>query len=385
MKIIESKKETSTGNLYHYCPINNLKINKTDCTICTYHRATDENQASYKIHCGATGTAELIEPDPAKAYDTHKKLKGLALCESGDHIWIEPKLDGVRAIVHCTPNGVFITTRRRDKTGSYSQIQNNVPHLRGHSFLEELGKSGYTILDGEVIVPVVNEQTLPLTMGVVGSKPERAIALQQETGMWLSLNIFDILFLDGQDIRQNQFYLRRSILETKIPNDIPHIRLVDGYVELDSRKRKQAYHEALDNGLEGIIIKDRQAAYGASHAWLKVKEKITLDAIVTGFEAGSVGGKYQDTIGAFNVAVRTPTGALEEIAKVSPGDDLTRAEMYAKLNGLTEQQILDLGIVVEMEAQRWTTGENPRLRHPRIVRYRPDRSEPNTVDLSQYK
>jgi ATP-dependent DNA ligase len=56
--------------------------------------------------------------------------------------------------------------------------------------------------------------------------------------------------------------------------------------------------------------------------------------------------------------------------------------MFQLLNGKSADEITNcLRIIIEIEGQNWT--KDYRIRHPRIVRYRPDRSDPNKVDFSQ--
>ena len=171
--VIESKRRPSTGNLYHYCPWLKENIESLTCANCQWHKGTERLEATYRVSCDfPVEGPELIVFEPAKAYDRVGSYKGDDVINSPRHVIIEPKLDGVRAIVHCTPEGVFITTRRKNKAGQYSQFQDNVPHLRDHLLLTQLGQEGYTIFDAEVIAPV-DDDTLATTMGIVGAHPER--------------------------------------------------------------------------------------------------------------------------------------------------------------------------------------------------------------------
>ena len=369
------------GWLHHRCPLNDGEIDPSTCQTCPHLNHVEERPSKYRLHCDAPSTGpELIEFDPPKAYDSHMGLKGTDLLNSSAHTWLEPKLDGARAIVHCTPDGVFITSRRRDRTGKFNQFQDNIPHIRDHEGLNQLGASGYTIVDAEIIMPV-DTDTLATTMGVVGSGPERAIALQKEKGLAV-LHIFDLARAKNLDMTWEHLHQRRGVLE-----DFEEAGYFDGdYIELvkifrseDAAERKNYLDSCLEAGLEGSIAKDPNASYFESHAWLKLKQKITVDAIVTGWEHGAVGGKYADTLGALKVSVQTPHDGLVEIAKVVPGDDKVRGQLFSTLKELEKEQILGLAIVVEMESQGWT--KDYRLRHPRILRYRKDRSEPNTVEF----
>jgi ATP-dependent DNA ligase len=370
------------GWLHHRCPLNDSEIDPSSCQICPHFDHLEELSSKYRMYCNAPSSGpELIEIKPAKAYDTHQGLKGVELLSSSEHTWLEPKLDGARAIVHCTEDGVFITSRRRDRTGKYNQFQDNIPHIRDHAGLNAIGKIGYTILDAEIIMPV-DTDILATTMGVVGSHPAKAIALQEKKGLAV-LHVFDCPRVWGTDMISDSLHQRREALAHI--NRLGHfdgdtIELVEVLLTEDIEEKKRYLENCLAIGLEGVIAKNPQAGYSDSHAWLKLKQKTTVDAIVTGWEYGSAGGKLEFSIGALKVSVQNQNGKLQEIAKVGSGDDETREALFLKIHQMTDSQILDLAIVIEMEAQGWT--KDFRLRHPRILRYRQDRSEPNEINFS---
>ena len=143
--------------------------------------------------------------------------------------------------------------------------------------------------------------------------------------------------------------------------------------------------EFISQGFEGAVLKDPGARYHDSRAWLKYKVKTTVDAQVTNFEYGAVGSKYALTVGALKVSViDRATGKLREIARVAPGDDHERDEWFNLLTSYgPEEEIIAHNEIIELEGQQWT--KDGRIRHPRILRVRGDRSEPNTVDFSSSK
>ncbi len=375
---ISPKRDTKTGFLYHSCPAIGMVVGLDACEDCTDAARIEYKPSRYVVYCNfPVEGAQLRQFDPPKAHDTYRGLKGLDTSQSPVHMWVEPKLDGVRALVHCTPAGVFITSRRRDKSGQFNQFQDNVPHLRDHQGLKRVGATGYTILDGEIIAPGACD-TLARTMSIVGSKPDRAIAVQDEGGKAV-LHIFDMPYVFGEDLTSC------SLLDRHVALVALHVEVISiaGFTcivphkVLGTAKERLARTTAyMQEGFEGSVVKDPSAGYFQPQAWLKVKGCVTVDALVTGWELGTVGGKYENTLGALRVSIRGRDGHLHEIAKVTPGDDATRERLYSRLLALDDCTIL--GIVVEMEAQMWT--KDRRLRHPRILRYRPDLSEPNTLE-----
>lgn len=376
LRLIEAKKKASSGELFHHCPLVGTTIDRHWCANCEHLEKVEVLQKSYRVHCDLPLSSSLLQPEIARAWDSYAGTKGVSLLKRLDHSWVEPKLDGVRAIVHCTPNRVFITTRRRDREGAYSQIQDNVPHLRDDPFLVGIGKTGYRIFDSELMVPDMDESALTRTMGIVGSLPERAVRLQ-ESGK-LVLHVFDMIPKRGAGSNLIQ---RRGIMEDLFVNSRSQSIVLVPYVLATSvSEMRKEYRRCLDAGYEGVVLKNPLALYSDTKAWLKVKEKVTIDAQVTGWEYGAVGSKYEDTVGALRVSCLR-RGKLVEIARVSPGTDQERDAMYHTLRGLSPKKIRNLALIVEMEAQKWTVGEHPRLRHPRILQYRHDLSQPNELEV----
>jgi len=126
--------------------------------------------------------------------------------------------------------------------------------------------------------------------------------------------------------------------------------------------------------VEGWVLKE-----GAD--WYKVKPAPTVDCVVTGVTGGV--GKYAGLVGCLHVGVykdsrsdysvlcdfitaerdRGPDMQLVEVARVSGMDDEQRAEMT---------RTSPIGRVCEVAYQY--VGSRGRLRHPRFIRWRDDKS-----------
>ena len=379
-RTIEPKRH-STGYLYHNCPDTGENIQLDDCNGCPFFASAEILPTRYRVFCQKPiDGAELRQITPAKAYDKIRSLSGDALLTTDTHTIIQPKFDGARAIVHCLEDGsVYVTSRRKNKQGQYNQFQDNIPHIRDHKVLKALGRKGYTILDAEIIAPV-DDDTLAITMGIVGSLPEKAIAKQEEIG-YAVLYIFDTMQWHSIDTVDAPLTERMKLIKRIKTDD--YIKITPSK-NVTANTRKKVAKGYLDAGLEGAILKDPNAGYNSSRAWLKWKERTTVDVLITGWEKGAKGGKYAKTLGAFKVSVIDgATNKLREIAKVVPGDDETREKHYKILNGMSNKKIREMAAVVELEGQSWT--KDGRIRHPRIIRYRLDRSDPNVIDFGGRK
>jgi len=285
-------------------------------------------------------------------------------------------------------------TRNVDRFGKQKEISSNLPHIQG-MYLPLYADSK---LDAEILCMVAGDAvgTQGATMSVVGAYPETAIATQEQYG-FAHLFIFDVMRVNGVDVTKDQWTTRhaakKAIVEgirAALPMCEFYIHLMPSFFTKSEEERDGFFKMFLAEGAniddlrvptEGIVLKNPLMRYYDSNAILKCKETVTVDVIVTGWEAGKIGGKWENTIGALLFSIMTPDHELVEVGKVIPGDDAKRAELYALLNGKTSDEIAGLSIIIEIEGQNWT--KNYRIRHPRVVRYRPDRSDPNIVDLSK--
>jgi bifunctional non-homologous end joining protein LigD len=217
--------------------------------------------------------------------------------EQDHHAWIiQPKLDGVRALLHVEDGRVRITSRTVSEV-SYrlSEFQDNLPHLA-----KDLSGLNGTILDGDLVCPVscldtgstVTANSLQATMAVLATSPNKARHFQEGQDAHVRFHVFDILRSGSQDVTPLPFKDRQDLLATalrKLPNEF--IDLVPSFVvnKLDIHRR------IIDAGGEGTVWKRADAPYEpgrrVSH-WLTRKRGIEVVAFGTGFkrQAGKVGG-----------------------------------------------------------------------------------------------
>ncbi|MFH0884229.1 MAG: ATP-dependent DNA ligase [Candidatus Micrarchaeota archaeon] len=154
----------------------------------------------------------------------------------------------------------------------------------------------------------------------------------------LNLFVFDVLYLDGQDMTNASYRERRAAVQ----------RLFKGKVLLPSqmkivrtaRELKKLFDDAVSSGLEGIMAKDLDAPYTAGKrkfAWIKLKKSYgksvdTIDGVVVGYYLGR-GARAEFEFGGVLVAVYNPdSGRLETVAKVATG--FTEEEMVELREGL---------------------------------------------------
>ena len=128
-------------------------------------------------------------------------------------------------------------------------------------------------------------------------------------------NLFDILYYNQEMLIDRPFIERREIL-TKVSSRYVTPQLVSGKEE----EIEDYYHDALDAGHEGVMLKLLDSRYTPGvrgKDWVKIKpEADTLDLVVTGAEWGE--GKRAQVFGSFLLSVRS-NGRLVPISRVATG------------------------------------------------------------------
>jgi len=392
MRVLKSRRGADGFN-YHTCPLTSTSLIGTSaCRGCYELDHVEDLEATYRVHCLFDAADELPQIKPARAAAKVPPKLGGDPYKLASHQLLEPKLDGVRIFMHLMEGSNRLTTRRQNKEGLYNEVTDQLPHLR-----DLLIPSYYhgAVLDGEIQMPSKGTSSglLGSTMSVIGASPEKAKSYQDCWG-YAQYQVFDMPFsAQRDDIRKQSLATRRMHLgdfwrrEEMLVGQQKHVQPVyAAHCTIEAEKR-YFVAQCLAQGYEGAIIKDLEAHYGQLRGWIKIKQKETLDLQIIGWEPGKPGGKHEDGLGSLIGAVRKQdeplAGVLQVVCTVSPGTDAQRAYAYNTLAELTEGEMHDLNLIVEVEFQCWT--REYRLRHPRILRYRSDRSEPSIVDFTSIK
>ncbi|HYV39645.1 MAG TPA: non-homologous end-joining DNA ligase, partial [Gemmataceae bacterium] len=176
--------------------------------------------------------------------------------------WIfEPKWDGYRAVAEVTKRGVRLYSRNHK---SFNERFTTVVES-----LETLGHEA--VLDGEIVV--VDE---------AGRSQFQLLQQYQKIGKGsLVYYVFDLLNLDGEDLRQMPLLDRKQFL-AGILLDLRHVRLSE-HIEKNGVAFFQA---AVAQDLEGIVAKNGESPYREgvrSRDWLKIKTHSRQEAVIGGF------------------------------------------------------------------------------------------------------
>ena len=137
-----------------------------------------------------------------------------------------------------------------------------------------------TVLDGEIVS--VDEKGRPDFQALQNS-------LCTGEGRILYY-VFDILQVDGKDLRPLALKRRRAILEKLLPAS-KVVRLSEAI----ETKGRAFFRAAETNGLEGIMAKDLASPYRAgerSREWLKIKTQKRQEAVICGFTRPRASRQY---------------------------------------------------------------------------------------------
>jgi bifunctional non-homologous end joining protein LigD len=227
-------------------------------------------------------------------------------------------------------------------------------------------------------------QDLPAIADAVAALPVRDAILDGEVA-WSGVryHVFDLVWLDGRDLRPLPLEERRALLR-----DLPLRRPLVRVPTLDD---DMPWERAAREGWEGVIAKRRGSPYEGRRSpdWLKMKIEATQELVVGGFTdplgkrvglgallvgyydgadlvfAGKVGTGL-DT--ALLLRLRERLGALE-----IPAPPFTRGTGLPRVRAHWTRP----EVVVQAAFMEWTA--HGKLRHPRLLGVRSDKAPRDVV------
>ena len=252
----------------------------------------------------------------------------------------QPKLDGVRVIadVNVDTGVVLFFSRSGKPFTTFDHLSEPLLDL-----CKQAGEN-HIRLDGEIITGSFNK-----TVSEARRKDSQALDAQYHIFDWID------------DKRAQKPYRERVMALDALEantldqngNPLGAVRFVRVYEVSCQSEADDFYQYFLDQGYEGLMLKDPHAPYQhkRSYAWMKMKEEQSIDTPIIGWEWGT--GKYEGMIGAFliehnGVRVKVGSGLSDELRDVNPADLLQR--------------------LIEVSYQHETPDGS--LRHPRFKRFR---------------
>ncbi len=319
----------------------------------------------------ATGVSEALE-----------RLGGTAVFEA--------KLDGARVQIHRAGDAVSIYTRSLD------EVTERLPEVVEATLALPVTD---LIADAEAIAlrPDGRPHRFQVTASRFGRGAGRGgkdrsvdIAAARESQP-LSVFVFDLLHLDGEDLLDRPTSERVAALDAIVPK----AHRVDRLITDDIDAAQRFLDVTLDAGHEGVMAKSLTAPYEAGRrgaGWLKVKPVHTLDLVVIGVEWGS--GRRTGKLSNIHLGARDPaTGGFVMLGKTFKGMTDAMLEWQTTrfmeladgpTNGyvvkLRPEQVVEIAFDGVQGSSRYPGGMA--LRFARVLRYRDDKSpaDADTID-----
>ena len=193
---------------------------------------------------------------------------------SGTDWLYEVKWDGYRALCYIDSGKVRMLSRRG--------LNLNKQFASVAAALAQSVKADTAIIDGEVVA--LDENGAPSfqrlqNMTGFGTKP----AIKGMAAPLLNFFAFDLIYLNGYDLRKAALIDRRNLLTSiLLPSDIVR------YSEHFAGKGNELLQAVKAKGLEGIVAKQAQSRYESKRSgnWIKIKVTCQQDFVICGYLLG---------------------------------------------------------------------------------------------------
>ena len=226
--------------------------------------------------------------------------------------FVEPQL--CRSVAKPPSGALWLHEIKFDGYRMQLRVEGGKPALRTRSGLDWTAKfaaiakaaSGFpdAILDGEVVALDAD--------GAPSFSALQAAIAEEKTGA-LVFFAFDLLYLDGEDLRQDPLRERKARLAAVLAGRRPSPAAIR-YVEHFSSDGAEVFQSARDLGLEGIVSKKAGAPYrsGRSESWTKAKCRTAHEVVL---------GGWSETDGAFRSLLGGVfrDGALVYVGRIGTG------------------------------------------------------------------
>src|SRR5262245_27370080 len=243
----------------------------------------------------------------------------------GPGFLFEPKWAGFGAIAFRCDADVFIQSRDLRPLDRY------FPEL--HDALLSRLPAG-CVVDGEIVIATAKGLDFDRLQLRLHPAASRVAKLARETPS--SFVAFDLLAIEGRDLRDAPFAGRRAALERALAAVEPPVHLTPMTRDRDLAAEWLDRFEGA--GLDGVIAKPEDGAYEpGKRAMLKIKHARTADCVVAGFRWHKDG--RNERIGSLLLGLYDDTGRLHHVGFTSSFTMTRRRELVDELAPLREHAL----------------------------------------------
>ncbi len=383
--VAEKKKSKSPGQSAP--PVASAKPSSNDnqAAVTTIPHSTSESKQKKSSANSASSAAIALAGSERKPMPTviHPMLATPVAKAFDNPDWLfEIKWDGYRAVAFVEDGSVRLVSRNQN------DLTRQFPEL---GRLSQFVKAERAILDGEIVA--LDDEGRPsfsLMQQRTGFQPGKR-RLPGREGVPVIYYAFDLLYLDGFDLRRVALEQRKQLLQERIvvsgARENGPIHFSDHYAE----KGLALFAAAKQRGLEGIVAKKRSSAYQEKRStdWFKIKITQRQECVIGGYTDPEGSREY---FGALVLGLYDGHGRLIHVGQAGTGfDQKTLKEVFARLQPLKTKQNPFYGeigglrkvhfvrpeLVAEIKFAEWTheTGEGGmKLRAPVFMGLRTDKS-----------
>jgi ATP-dependent DNA ligase len=272
-------------------------------------------------------TTDSTENDSVLAPPIEPMLAKLAdeLPPGGGYLY-EPKWDGFRAIVFRRETDVFIQSRDLRPLDRY------FPEL--HDMLIARLPPG-CVLDGEIVIAGAKGLDFDALQLRLHPAASRVAKLAKESPS--AFVAFDLLAVEGQDLRAAPQHERRRRLEELLQDAEPPLHLTP--MTRDRRVAVQWLERFEGAGLDGVIAKPETSTYQpGKRAMIKVKHARTAECVVAGFRWHKSG---KDAVGSLLLGLYDDKGRLHHVGVTSSFTMAMRRQLVVELEPLRTNALKD--------------------------------------------
>ena len=254
-------------------------------------------------------------PEPPPTFQPPQLCESATAPPEGPDWVYEIKYDGYRMQLAVGDGGAKLYTRSGlDWTAKFPGLVAEGARLKCRSAL----------LDGEAVV---------FDAQGVSQFPALVAALERRQTGAVDYVAFDLLALDGEDLRARPLGERKSALRLLIGEGLRHIR----YAEHLSGDGRSVFDQAVGAGAEGVIAKRLSASYVGrrSHAFVKVKGYPRTDVVIVAYKPS----ERMSTFASRHAAVKEG-GEWRYVGGIGTGfNDAARAALQARFaKGATKRR-----------------------------------------------
>ena len=304
--------------------------------------------------------------------------------EDTDGVWAaEMKYDGCRVLASAGGDRppLLWTRNLTVVTSSYPEVT--------EALTAAFGGRGRIVFDGEIVALTQGRPSFARLQRRMSSvRPATTLRIRVP----VTFLVFDVLFLDGEDLTRVPYLDRRAALA-----DLAHELPVAGLpIQVPPHWVKVASEVILDaaraSSMEGAVFKKVSSIYlpgQRTRSWRKVLLRSRSSCIIVGWIPG--GGRQRNLVGALVLGAYDDDHVLRYVGTVGTGFSVAvRRQLREKLATLERRTSpigTDPAAVEEYESVRWVEPvivvdvahhQHGGLRHPSYQGQRPD-VDPDTV------